>query len=1300
MSEADTVTRFTIEADQHITLDDANYIIDAQGHSIIVHFENYDQAITGNLTANTVTIDNINLQPYSLIGPSGQTIVFENLPNHLRIETTDEDDYIITDKQLWVDLRGGDDTVKQIATNQWAYLVDPYNNASEPLFSADGSSFSYEYNLTTNSVSTEGNFAFVGGNLNDKIISGGNDDRLYGNEGDDYINAGEGDDEINGDAGNDTLIGGPGSDKLRGGAGDDFYVYDGIGSDKIEDQSGIDTLMLVTSDVAIISDSGGYRSNNDFVLSSVDGQNEVIFKDAFLDGGLEYFNYVNTTFGVDVTRQLHSADYVPSEGSHYLVGTNLNDVVSVSGNADIAATGYEGNDTLTGGALSDYLFGGSGNDTLSGVGGNDTMLGGDGEDRLLGGDGDDTLIGGNGRDRLFGGDGNDTLDGSAGDADTQGPGDYIRAGLGQDTIIGHQEYFNQGGEGAVISYGDISGIGGVEITVTDDGTGAGTVTSRSGSSIDDQFTYVRAFQGSTDDDIIRGGTGHEVFAGLKGSDTLYGGSGGSDLLQYNDDRYETGGGGAVTVNFELGTAIDGFGDTDTFFDMEEVRGSELGDTFIGSANDERMLGVGGNDTMLGGDGEDRLIGGDGDDVLYGDGSLTTYTFNAILTEQDQNWTAVDLERVDLALGLYHDSPFTFSFGDKITFFGGEVVRMIIDQGTLYDTINFEGYNNSFEAYDPVISEYSNVSDERYILIEQPFKLNDTNHTLTFEIYSEGDHFDQIQTLEDWFDNSQRKSQGLPEIGAYQPGAEIDYNDVVASSLATKSRVSLGSGDDYLDGGAGDDYLEDGYGSDEVYGGAGDDTINNIGGSDLFDGGDGSDTLITDISTGFDERSFEIGFDTVAGTHGRLNSDLGQDTIASIENFTLKGNFNAVVTGGDEDNIFITDAGDDVIRGGAGDDTLSAWIGNDEVYAGAGNDTIINTGGEDHFDGGEGVDTLITDLSQSVKDRLGLSLDFDIVFDLTAEDPHMRHYAVKPDGTDYAWDEIYSIENYTLIGDFDVKLTGDDQANILVSDMGDDVIRGGAGTDLVEGGAGDDTIVLDGNGTYGSGFAALNISSSLQTGTEERINLNSKTRFEDVMDGGADVDTVELTDASDAFFLHDSFSGFHSSLTLSNDHEGRSGTARIENIENIYAGGGDDIIDLTSPDYSLAGQGITVDGGEGNDTLWGSDANETLKGGNGDDELFGGVGVNELIGGSGADEFQFTKTSANDTIADFSISDGDTLKFFNTGGAQFDRDSIALNSAGDELTIAYGSSADDLLTITLTNAGLQLNDLATDVLIIS
>ena len=156
------------------------------------------------------------------------------------------------------------------------------------------------------------------------------------------------------------------------------------------------------------------------------------------------------------------------------------------------------------------------------------------------------------------------------------------------------------------------------------------------------------------------------------------------------------------------------------------------------------------------------------------------------------------------------------------------------------------------------------------------------------------------------------------------------------------------------------------------------------------------------------------------------------------------------------------------------------------------------------------------------------------------------------------------------------------------------------------------------------------------------------------------------------------------------------TTDIANIENINSGAGDDIVDLTSPDYSLAGQNITVDGGSGNDTLWGSDANETLLGGDGNDKLFGGAGTNVLTGGAGADEFQFTKTSTNDTVKDFSHSDGDTLKFFNTGGAQFDLGSVSLNSAGDELSISDGTG---VLTITLEGAGLQLDDLGHDVLII-
>ena len=248
--------------------------------------------------------------------------------------------------------------------------------------------------------------------------------------------------------------------------------------------------------------------------------------------------------------------------------------------------------------------------------------------------------------------------------------------------------------------------------------------------------------------------------------------------------------------------------------------------------------------------------------------------------------------------------------------------------------------------------------------------------------------------------------------------------------------------------------------------------------------------------------------------------------------------------------------------------------------------------------------------------------------------------------------------------------GGDTDDELIGGNGDDLIDAGSGNDIINGGSGIDTIILGGNGTFGSNLKAYNISSNIQIGTGELVNLKTKTKFSDVIDGGEDIDTVKLTDNSDAFFLHDNFSGFHSSLELVEDYDNRFGLARIKNVENISAGAGDDVIDLTSPDYSLAGQELKVDAGTGNDVIWGSDANETLIGNEGDDVLFGGAGINILTGGTGADEFQFSATSNNDHVTDFDLSQGDTLKFFNTGGADFDKSSIKVNHAANGIAIDF------------------------------
>lgn len=255
----------------------------------------------------------------------------------------------------------------------------------------------------------------------------------------------------------------------------------------------------------------------------------------------------------------------------------------------------------------------------------------------------------------------------------------------------------------------------------------------------------------------------------------------------------------------------------------------------------------------------------------------------------------------------------------------------------------------------------------------------------------------------------------------------------------------------------------------------------------------------------------------------------------------------------------------------------------------------------------------------------------------------------------------------------------------VGTNGDDMLFGG-GADLIEGVAGGDTVFLSGDSYHTSGYVAFNVSSDTQVGTQAQISLEGLLRIKAVTDGGAGADRVQLTDEADAFFLHDAYSGFHSSVALAEDYVGNESAARFANIEEIHGGDGDDIIDLTSPDYSLAGVAMSIDGGEGNDVIWGSDANENISGGNGNDTIFGGIGTDLITGGAGADVFDFTRTSTNTSVTDFDVIEGDTLRFYNAGGAVFDASSVALTTTGIQISYTdTASSIDHGLSISLAQS---------------
>ena len=99
------------------------------------------------------------------------------------------------------------------------------------------------------------------------------------------------------------------------------------------------------------------------------------------------------------------------------------------------------------------------------------------------------------------------------------------------------------------------------------------------------------------------------------------------------------------------------------------------------------------------------------------------------------------------------------------------------------------------------------------------------------------------------------------------------------------------------------------------------------------------------------------------------------------------------------------------------------------------------------------------------------------------------------------------------------------------------------------------------------------------------------------------------------------------------------------VETINAGDGDDVIYLTSPTFDMADVNMTINGEEGNDTLWAAEGHDILNGGAGDDILFGDKGNDSLIGGTGADIFEFVsgETNQTDIIPDYTSED--QLKFY-------------------------------------------------------
>jgi hypothetical protein len=162
-------------------------------------------------------------------------------------------------------------------------------------------------------------------------------------------------------------------------------------------------------------------------------------------------------------------------------------------------------------------------------------------------------------------------------------------------------------------------------------------------------------------------------------------------------------------------------------------------------------------------------------------------------------------------------------------------------------------------------------------------------------------------------------------------------------------------------------------------------------------------------------------------------------------------------------------------------------------------------------------------------------------------------------------------------------------------------------------------------TWSSGFVAYNAGSPTAPGTGERISVTGLGRYAFVATAIPEATTAIVLEPNQnsAYFLHDTYSAFFSSLSLEPDRYGRASAQRLLNIDTITMGsaGGTSIVDLTSPDYITSPMTV-LGAASGNSIVWGSGADDTYISAGSDAVIFGGLGSNTYTLGSGRETLQY------------------------------------------------------------------------------
>ncbi|OGI41303.1 MAG: hypothetical protein A2140_02755 [Candidatus Muproteobacteria bacterium RBG_16_62_13] len=1205
------------------TLDAADFILRFSNDVLVNNPDGTSQVVTrqpfspsGEVLSGTDDNDLI-------LGKSGNTVIQSGSGNDV-VFAGDGNDLI--------DPGSGDDVIYAAGGND---IVMPgtgndvvYGGLGDDLiFGGDGNNALLGEGGNDVVLSGEGNDLIDGGAGNDVVYGGGGDDLVSGGSGNDALFGADGADELLGGSGHDLLYGGngddlldggTGADEMIGGAGNDTYVVDDAGDNVVENPNegtdtvrasiahtlgaGVENLTLTGTDN--LTGSGNELDN---IITGNSGDNTLIGgagndrldggagADTLIGGAGDDTYIVNGAGDVIIENAGEGTDTVRASVS-YTLSDNVENL-TLTGTADLDATGNALGNTITGNGGDNVLDGGAGADSLVGGAGNDTYIVDQAGDAVIEDPnaGTDTVLAaasyalsanienlvltgaanisgaGNTLDNaITGNSGNNTLDGGVG-ADT------LIGGQGDDTYIVDDtadvvvENLNEGDDTVASSVSYTLAANLENLIVTGNADLAGT-----GNELDNQLT------GNSGSNALDGGAGADTMRGGAGDDTYVVDNAGDVVTENPGEGVDTvlaGVSHALAANVENLT-LTGPGDLSAI-------GNDLSNVLTGNSGNNLLDGGSGADAMFGGAGNDAYVADSaGDAVVESQNAGTDAVLASVsyaLSENVENLSLTGVGDIDAAGNALNNVLL------------GNSGNNILDGGVGADTMAGGAGNDVYV-----------VDDMGDAVVENPGAGRDT-----------------VRTSIDY---------GL--------GADVENLTLTGTADLTGSGNEL---DNVIAGNSGNNLLDGGVGADTLIGGAGDDTyvVDNAGDLVVENPAEGTDTVLGSVSYSLSanvENLTLTGSGNIDGTGNDLNNLIVGNSGANV----LDGGAGAdtLIGGAGDDNYIVDNAGDVAVEGaGEGTDTILASVsyvlpadvenltltGSSDIDATGNelNNVLSGNSGDNVLDGTVGADTM-----------LGGAGDDTYVVD----DPGDAVVENPGEGNDTVFASISyvlpdNVENLTLTGAADLSGTGNVLDNAIVGNGGNNLLDGGAGADTMIGGQGDETYVVENAGDVvieraneGNDTVLASVSYALSdnvenltlTGTSDidgtgntLSNVLTGNSGGNVLDGGAGADTM-LGGAGDDTYVIDNAGD----VVIENPGEGID--TILASVSYVLPANVENLTLTGTADIDGTGNGLdnVLTGNSGNNVLAGAGGNDTFAGGRGDDLLMADAGDDTYIYNTG------------------------------------------------------------------------------------